>query len=111
MAKIVVGDRLLMIPRLMIVRRNHRHARARRRKGGNVVNDALAQRNAQIRAMVMRMMAEKSLQGRQKYTSGYIYDKVAVAHGLKPRTVKNIFWNSGVYSPPVSPVQNVDSQA
>ncbi len=76
-----------------------------------MVSDALAQRNAHICVIVMQMMAEKSLQGRQKYTSGYIFDKVAADNGLKPRTIKNIFWGSGVYQEPVSPAQNADPQA
>ncbi len=100
-----------MIPKPMIAARSQRHDRDHRRKGGMVVSDALARRNTQICAIVMQMMAEKSLQGRQKYTSGYIFDKVAADNGLKPRTVKNIFWGSGVYHEPVSSAQNADPQA
>ena len=72
-----------------------------------MVSKELAKRNAQIRSRIMKMMAEKSDLGRQKYTSGYIYDKVAAEYGLKPRTVKNIFWESGTYCLHDSPQQNV----
>ncbi len=73
-----------------------------------MVNQSLEQRNAQIRARVIALMKEKSPQGRQKYTSGYIFDRVAEEFELKPRTVKNIFWSTGAYgNPPVSPAQNV----
>ena len=72
-----------------------------------MVSKELARRNSQIRNRVMAMMAEKSPQGRQKYTSGYIFDKVATEYGLKPRTVKNIFWESGIYRATIPPQQNV----
>ncbi len=76
-----------------------------------MVSKELAERNAQIRTRIMELMAEKSPRGRQKYTSGYIYEKVAAEFGLKPRTIKNIFWDSGIYSPSVSPQQNVAQPA
>ncbi len=57
------------------------------------------------------MMAEKSPQGRQKYTSGYIFERVAKEYGLKPRTVKNIFWDNGSYCEALSPAQNIVSPA
>ncbi len=62
-----------------------------------MVNRVLAQRNARIRTAVMKMMAEKSPQGHQKYTSGYVFDHIAAKYGLRPRTVQNIFWETGVY--------------
>jgi len=62
-----------------------------------MVNRILAQRNTKIRNEVMKMMAEKSSQGRQKYTSGYIFDHIASKYGLSPRTIQNIFWETGVY--------------
>ncbi len=76
-----------------------------------MVSKELANRNARIRFRIMGLMAEKSPRGRQKYTSGYIYDKVAAENGLKPRTVKNIFWNSGIYGLTDAPQQNVAQPA
>jgi len=75
-----------------------------------MVSEELAERNTQIRNKVMKMMAEKSSRGKQKYTSGYIFDKIAAEYELKPRTVKNIFWESGTYRLPVSPQQNIAHQ-
>jgi len=74
-----------------------------------VVSRALAQRNATIRTEIMKLTAEKSPQGHQKFTSGYIFDYIAAAHGLKPRTVKNIFWESGTYCLNTTSAQNVVS--
>ncbi len=76
-----------------------------------MVSKELTQRNARIRTRILELMAEKSSQGLQKYTSGYIYEKVGTEYGLKPRTIKNIFWDSGSYSPSVSPQQNVAQPA
>ncbi len=76
-----------------------------------MVNRALAQRNAQIRTEIMGMMKIKSDQGHQKYTSAYIYDHIAAKHGLKSRTVKNIFWETGVYCLPTAPPHNVATPA
>jgi len=76
-----------------------------------MVSKELAQRNTLIRNKIMVLMALKSPQGRQKYTSGYIYEKVAGEYGLRPRTVKNIFWESGIYCDHVSSQQNVGAPA
>ena len=77
-----------------------------------MVNRVLAQRNARIRTAVMKMMAEKSAGGHQKYTSGYIFDHIAAKYGLSPRTVQNIFWETGVYCISASPApQNVVAPA
>lgn len=75
-----------------------------------VVSWALGQRNAQIRAEIIEMMRYKSNRGRQKYTSGYIFDFIAAKHDLEPRTVQNIFWETGSYCMPVSPPQNAGIQ-
>lgn len=73
-----------------------------------MVSKALAQRNARIRTVIMKMMSEKSPLGRQKYTSGYIFDHIAARYGIKPRTVQNIFWETGAYCLHVlPPAQNV----
>ena len=64
-----------------------------------------------IRDAVMEMMAEKSPQGRQKYTSGYIFDYVAEKYGLKSRTIKNIFWDNGSYCESPASAQNLATTA
>ena len=60
-----------------------------------------------IQDAVMKMMAEKSPQGHQKYTSGYIFDYMAKKFGLKPRTIKNIFWDISSYRESSAPAQNI----
>jgi len=75
-----------------------------------MVSRALAQRNATIRTEIMKLMAYKSPEGHQKYTSAYIFDHVAAQYDdLKPRTIKNIFWENGAYCMNSRPPQNVVS--
>ena len=61
-----------------------------------------------IRREIMVMTAKKSARGRQKYTSGYIFDFIAEKYNLKPRTIKNIFWSNCNSIPPA---QNIGLQA
>ncbi len=68
-------------------------------------------RNTKIRSEIIAMMTIKSKQGHQKYTSAYIFDHVAANHELSPRTIKNIFWESGYYCIPTASAQNVGASA
>ena len=74
-------------------------------------NKVLDHHNMDIQDAVVKMMAEKSPQGHQKYTSGYIFDHMAEKYGLKPRTIKNIFWDNGSYRESSAPAQNIATPA